>query len=152
MIRYAESGDFELLKRYEHGIREPELKSSIEAGRILVMFQGEDFAGWLRYNLFWDNIPFMNMLYFLEGYRGRGCGRELVGYWENEMAKKGYDVVLTSTLSNEQAQFFYRKNGYTDCGSLLLPGEPLEIIFLKRLRGRAEDILKNACIIPTDIV
>ena len=42
-------------------------------------------------------------------------------------------MVLTSTLSNEQAQFFYRKNGYTDCGSLLLPEEPLEIILRKDL-------------------
>lgn len=30
-------------------------------------------------------------------------------------------------------QFFYRKNGYVDCGLLLLPGEPLEIILLKNL-------------------
>lgn len=144
MIRHAERKDFELLKRYEHGIREQELKNSIEAGRILVMFQGEDLAGWLRYNLFWDNMPFMNMLYFLEGYRGKGYGGELVGVWEDEMSEKGYDMVLTSTLSNEPAQSFYRKNGYVDCGSLLLPGEALEIIFLKRLVDRHQyGIIKN---------
>ena len=49
------------------------------------------------------------------------------------MAKHGHKRVLTSTLSNEGAQFFYRKNGYTDCGALLLPDEPLEIILLKEL-------------------
>ena len=49
------------------------------------------------------------------------------------MAKRGCERVLTSTLSNEQAQFFYRKNGYVDCDSLLLPGEPLEIILRKEL-------------------
>ena len=49
------------------------------------------------------------------------------------MLKKRYKQVLTSTLSNERAQFFYRKNGYVDCGSLLLPREPLEIILLKHL-------------------
>ena len=42
-------------------------------------------------------------------------------------------VFPASTLSSEGAQFFYRKNGYLDCGSLLLPGEPLEIILLKEL-------------------
>ena len=49
------------------------------------------------------------------------------------MLKNGYKMVMTSTLSNEDAQFFYRKNGYVDCASLLLPKEPLEIIMLKNL-------------------
>jgi ribosomal protein S18 acetylase RimI-like enzyme len=47
------------------------------------------------------------------------------------MKKKGYEIVMTSTLSNEQAQHFYRKLGYKDSGSLLLENEPLEIIFTK---------------------
>lgn len=133
MIRYADEGDREILRKYEHCISDSELLNSILSRRILVMFREDAFAGWLRFNLFWDNTPFMNMLYFLEGYRGRGYGTELVAYWESEMRRMGHENVLTSTLSNEQAQFFYRKNGYADCGSLLLPEEPLEIIFLKRL-------------------
>lgn len=133
MIRYADEKDWEVLRKYEHGIGDTELKNSINAGRILVMFHEGVFMGWLRFNLFWDSIPFMNMLYFLDEYRGKGYGTELVGFWEKEMAENNYQQVLTSTLSNEQAQFFYRKNGYVDCGSLLLPGEPLEIIFLKNL-------------------
>lgn len=97
------------------------------------MFLNDVFIGWLRYHLFWDNVPFMNMLYFLEGYRGKGYGGQLIHYWEEEMVKSNYKRVLTSTLSNERAQFFYRKNGYVDCGALLLPDEPLEIILLKNL-------------------
>jgi len=50
------------------------------------------------------------------------------------MIKSGNDLVLTSTLSNEQAQHFYRKLGYKDCGCLLLESEPsLEIILCKKL-------------------
>lgn len=75
----------------------------------------------------------MNMLYFLEEYRGKGYGRQLTVFWEEEMRNNGFKMVLTSTLSNEQAQFFYRKIGYTDCGSLLLPKKPLEIIMRKYL-------------------
>lgn len=136
MIRYAEEKDFTILKGHDKHICEPELKNSITSQRILVLFEEDLFIGWLRYNLFWDNTPFMNMLYILEEYRGRGYGGRLVDFWEQEMARKNYELVLTSTLSDEQAQFFYRKKEYTDCGSLLLPGEPLEIIFLKRLRSK----------------
>lgn len=134
MIRYAGTGDFELLLKYEHCISEQELKNSIGAGRVAMAFERDAFAGWLRFGLFWDNTPFMNMLYVLEEYRGMGIGKRLTDFWEEEMGRAGYERVLTSTLSNEQAQFFYRKNGYTDCGSLLLPGDPLEIMMLKNLK------------------
>lgn len=133
MIRYADESDFEILKKYDKHISESELKNSINTKRVFIMFHNDNFIGWLRYNLFWDNMPFMNMLYLLEDYRGKGYGRQLVDFWEKEMSKNKYKVVLTSTLSNERAQFFYRKNGYVDCGSLLLPNEPLEIILLKNL-------------------
>lgn len=75
----------------------------------------------------------MNMLYINANYRNKGIGKELVLFWENEMKKKGYKFLMTSTLSNEEAQHFYRKLGYKDSGSLLLPNEPLEIIFIKKL-------------------
>ncbi|MDE6406836.1 MAG: GNAT family N-acetyltransferase [Lachnospiraceae bacterium] len=133
MIRYAVKTDFETVRKYDRHISETELQNAIYAKRVLVMDRNDCFVGWLRFNLFWDEIPFMNMLYLLEEYRGRGSGGRLVDFWEKEMADSGYKMVLTSTLSNEQAQFFYRKNGYVDCGSLLLPGEPLEIILRKDL-------------------
>ena len=44
-----------------------------------------------------------------------------------------YHLVMTSTISNENAQNFYRKLKYIDAGSLLLPNEPLEIIFIKNI-------------------
>ena len=133
MIRYAEETDILLLTEQDKHISREELKNSVCLKRILVLFVDEVFVGWLRYNLFWDNTPFMNMLYVTDSLRGKGYGKELVTFWENEMRRKGYDRVLTSTLSNEQAQSFYRKLGYTDIGSLLLPDEPLEIIFLKNI-------------------
>ena len=132
-IRYADIQDFSVLMEHDKHISEAELRNIIPAKRIFVIYQGDTFMGWLRFGLFWDNIPFMNMLYILDGYRGKGYGTELVSFWEKEMAKVGYNCVLTSTQSNERAQFFYRKIGYTECGALLLPKEPLEMFFIKDL-------------------
>ena len=133
MIRYADFEDEAVLKEHDRHISEAELRNSIRTKRILVMYQEDDFVGWLRFGLFWDNTPFMNMLYILDGYRRKGSGSSLVAFWEKEMEKENYKQVLTSTQSDEQAQFFYRKIGYAECGALLLPGEPLEIIFRKDL-------------------
>lgn len=134
MIRYANENDIELLSKYEEHISKEELDNVIKLQRVIIMFNDDKFVGWLRYNLFWDNTPFMNMLYFLDNERGKGYGKKLVSFWEKEMANKGYKFVLTSTQANEEAQFFYRKLNYIDTGSLLLPNEPLEIIFYKKLR------------------
>lgn len=101
MIRYAVQSDFESLCEYDRHISGDELQRSIDTQRVLVMFEGDSLIGWLRFSLFWDEIPFMNMLYLLEGYRGKGFGAQLTRRWEGEMAKRGHKRVLTSTLSNE---------------------------------------------------
>jgi len=75
----------------------------------------------------------MNMIYILENYQKKGIGKILTLHWENEMKQKGYENVLTSTLSNEEAQHFYRKMGYKEIGGFTYLDEPQEIIFHKRI-------------------
>lgn len=133
MIRYAELKDLETLKKLDHHISEKELIRSICSNHILVILEEKQIAGWLRYNLFWDNLPFMNLLFILEKYRNQKKGTELAVFWEEEMKAQGYKLVLVSTQKNEQGQFFYRKNGYVDCGSITLPDEPEELFLMKKI-------------------
>lgn len=132
-IRYASNEDYLFLITNDLHISEEELYKSIDDNKIIVLTLNDKIIGWLRYNLFWDNIPFMNMLYLLEEYRRVGLGSKLVSFWENEMKNKGYENVLTSTQSNEDAQYFYRKIGYKEIGGFTLENDPYEIIFEKRL-------------------
>lgn len=54
-----------------------------------------------------------------------------------KMANQGYKMIMTSTQVDENAQHFYRKLGYKDCGCLVLdiPGfeQPLEMFMVKAL-------------------
>ena len=81
-IRYAGNNDYLWLNEHDRLISDEILKQKIEAKEIYVVEVNKKLAGWLRYNLFWDNTPFMNLIYFLEKYRRKGIGRELVNYWE----------------------------------------------------------------------
>lgn len=94
-------------------------------------------VGLLRYNLFWDNIPFCTLLYVHAAQRGKGYGRRLMAYWEEDMRAQGHGMVLTSTQVDETAQHFYRKLGYKDCGGLVMdiPGyaQPMELFLCKKL-------------------
>ena len=132
-IRIANKSDLSILVHYDKHISADELAYSMMRERILIIEENNHLIGWLRYYLFWDNTPFMNMLYILEDYRGKRYGKVLTLFWEEKMKCLGYELVMTSTLSNEGAQHFYRKLGYRDAGSLLLPQEPLEIIFIKSI-------------------
>jgi len=117
----------------DHHVTEEVLRKKISDKEILIAESGNEIVGWFRFGYFWDNIPFMNMLIIEEDYRRKGIGRKLVHCWEEEMKMKKHKYVLTSTQSDEEAQHFYRKLGYNDAGSLILPGEVLEIIFIKTL-------------------
>lgn len=132
-IRIARKEDAKLILEYDKHITESELYLSISLARVIVVEYDNKFIGWMRWNLFWDNTPFMNMIYLIEDYQNKGYGKKLVTFWENLMKKNNYKLVMTSTLSNENAQHFYRKLKYIDSGSLILKDEALEIIFTKEL-------------------
>ena len=138
-IRVAAQTDLPFLRENDSHIADEELVSVVQRGRILVAEDSDNPIGWLRWGLFWDEIPFMNMLTVQSLNRGQGIGSALVRYWETQMRRAGYSTVLTSTLADESAQNFYRAMGYTDAGVLLLPGEPSEI-FLRRDLEPAPDL------------
>ncbi|GAA0064638.1 GNAT family N-acetyltransferase [Clostridium sp. CTA-1] len=133
-IEYASELDFQFILDNDRHVSKQLIKNKLKEKEIMIAKdQDNKIIGWLRYSYFWDNTPFMNMLYLNENYRNKGIGKKLVEFWETEMKSKGYELVMISTLSNEQAQHFYRKLGYKDAGSLLLDDEPLEIIFTKSI-------------------
>jgi ribosomal protein S18 acetylase RimI-like enzyme len=132
-IDFAGTGDLDFLTTQDRHLSSGVLELKVERREILVLRHDGLRAGVLRFGYFWDEIPFMNLLWVREGLRSRGFGTRLVASWEDEMRESGHEMVMTSTLSSERAQHLYRRLGYKDCGSLLMPDEPLEILFSKRL-------------------
>ena len=70
-------------------------------------------------------------------YQGKGYGKQLIQYWENDMKRRGYEMLLTSTQVDEKAQHFYRKLGYKDCGGFVIDipqyAQPMEMFFIKSI-------------------
>jgi len=133
MIRIAKHSDVPFLSEHDRRIPLERLEHKIDTGQVYVYMEAESPLGWLRFSHFWDLIPFMDMLFILEDHRGRGIGRRIVDRWESDMFAAGTDLVLTSTQADEQAQHFYRKLGYEDCGALFLPIQlPAEVFLCKK--------------------
>jgi len=130
---YANKTHLNWLQTQEKHISPEQLFRKIQSQQILLVILEKEPVGWLRFGLFWDEIPFMNLLFILPEFRKRKLGTNLVQFWESEMQQQAYKMAMTSTQADETAQHFYRKLGYIDTGSLCLETQPLEIIFRKPL-------------------
>lgn len=130
----ATDSDYEYIRQHDRHISEHLISSKISRNEIYI-FQNEHKVnvGWMRHGYFWDNTPFLNMIWIDEPYRSNGLGRRALLFWEDEMKQRGFQLVMTSTQANEGAQHFYRKLDYRDAGCLLLEDEPLEILLTKKL-------------------
>lgn len=120
-IRYILKNDKTFWFTLDEHLPENEFLIKVRDKRGYIISDDDKPVGVMRYNLFWDNTPFLTFLYFNELYRGKGYGKRAMEFWESEMRNLGYKVVMTSTQIDEQAQHFYRKLGYVDRGGLFLP-------------------------------
>ncbi|MBW7883533.1 MAG: GNAT family N-acetyltransferase [Caldilineaceae bacterium] len=132
-IRFAGEMDLTYLIANDRHVTPETVREKVMRGEIIVVSDGRELLGWLRFGYFWDVIPFINMLAIEAPFRRQGIGRRLVLFWEASMRDRQHGRVMTSTQSNEEAQHFYRKLGYRECGALILDPEPLEILFVKTL-------------------
>ena len=132
-IRYLNNDDKKFWYSLDRHLPEAEFDSKVRTKTGYVLLKDGKPAGLMRYNLFWDNTPFCTMMFVDEEYRGQGLGTKLMRNWENDMKSRGYTLLLTSTQSDETAQHFYRKLGYTDCGCLLLERQAAEIFLSKAI-------------------
>lgn len=134
-IRYVQAGDKDFWYSLDRHLPESEFMEKVNTGRGYVLLEDGTPRGLLRYGLFWDNTPFCNLLFIEKAYRNKGYGRQLMEYWERDMMRQGYGMLMTSTQVDETAQHFYRKLGYKDCGGFVvdLPGyeQPMELFLIK---------------------
>ena len=134
-IRYVQIKDKEFWFSLDKHMSEQEFNNKVRDNRGYVILKDNKPIGLLRYNLFWDNTPFCNLIYINGDFQGKGYGKMLIQHWENDMKSQGFGMLLTSTQVDEDAQHFYRKLGYKDCGGLIIDNpkyeQPMELFLSK---------------------
>ena len=113
-IRYLKSSDKTFWYRLDQHLPEKEFDNKVQTKRGYILLLNDKPIGLLRYNLFWDNTPFCTMVFVDWEYQRKGYGRKLIEYWEHDMKAQGYQMLLTSTQVDEEAQHVYRKLGYKE--------------------------------------
>ena len=133
-ITPATEKDLTAITAYDRHIPRERLLGCIQRGLVTVLRSEDRILGVLRWNLFWQSIPFLDLIYIDEAYRGQGWGSKMMADWEDSMKAMGYSYVMLSTQEDETAKYFYEKLGYHRIGAFLPPEQNAdEIMYLKEL-------------------
>ncbi len=146
IIELAQGKDKQKIAKLDCHIPSPRLGECIRNGQVYVLKDDsiknggqnhrlkDPVVGVLRYSLFWQTIPFLDLLYIDKSYRRMGYGTEMMREWENAMTMLRYKYVMTSTQADEEAWIFYEKLGYRKVGGFFPPEqEAEEWMYLKQL-------------------
>jgi len=126
--------DLDAVRSYDRHIPADRLWECIRNQQVYILKDGTDILGVLRYSLFWQAIPFLDLLYLDENFRGKGYGRQMMARWEQDMKGAGFTHCMLSTQSDESGKFFYEKLGYRQIGAFLPPDQDAdELMYLKVL-------------------
>lgn len=107
-------------------LSENEFELKVRDKRCYMLYYDDKRIGVMVFNLIFDFIPFLTLMYLEEAYQKKGYGTKAMRHWENEMRLLGYKMIMVSTQVNENAQHFYRKLGYKDMGSIVMNIPPYE--------------------------
>ena len=133
-IRLAVTEDKAKILQYDRHIHHTKVGECIHNGLVDVLCDCDKIVGVLRWNLFWQSIPFLDLLYIDEAYRGQGWGSKMMENWEDSMKVMGYPYVMLSSQEDETAKYFYEKLGYRRIGAFLPPEQEAdEVMYLKEL-------------------
>ena len=133
-IRTAVPADLDGIRNYDRHIPAARLEDCIRRGQVVVLEDNGKILGVLRWNLFWQSLPFLDLIFLDDALRGQGWGTDMMALWEINMAEQGFRHVLLSTQEDETSKFFYERLGYTLCGDFLPPDQDArELMYRKEL-------------------
>lgn len=101
IIEPAQGKDKRKIAKLDSHITSPRLGECVWNGQVFVLKDDsiknggqnhrvkDPVVGVLRYSLFWQTIPFLDLLYIDEDYRNRGFGTQMMHEWESLMATQG---------------------------------------------------------------
>ncbi len=134
-IGFAQENDLEDILTIDNWLDHEKATTKIRLQEIIIMRQAHQIIGMLRFSYFWDQIPFINLLWIEPSMRNQRCGTQMLTWFEEHMKHENHRNIMTSSLASESGQHFFRKQGFEDCGSLLIEKEGTEIVFKKTIKA-----------------
>ena len=100
MVRYVEDLDKAAWQLLDHALSDAVFYEKVRNRQGYVCVCDGRIIGILRFNLFWDTIPFCTLLRIEDALQGHGFGRQLMERWEHDMKCLGYRLCSASAGHN----------------------------------------------------
>jgi L-amino acid N-acyltransferase YncA len=109
------------------------LQAAIAGGRVAIALMGGEVAGYVRWEWFWDRIPYCVFARVQPAHQRSGAGRALYAFVEDGLRGRGCDFWLSSTEEpNDRSLRFHRALGFRLIGALSDLGQESREIFLRK--------------------
>jgi ribosomal protein S18 acetylase RimI-like enzyme len=136
-VGYASLQDLPWLMENDGYVSADWVERCINHQEYITVSEGNHNLGFLRFSLFWGEIPYMSLIMVKPDHQKRGIGTAMFNFWEQAMREKGAKVLLTSSDYDElDPQAWHKRNGFEACGQLTFGTfQPTpEIFFVKNLK------------------
>lgn len=110
------------------------LHKAIAEGKMLVAeTEGDGVVAYVRWDNFWDSIPYCLTLRVKPHHQRRGIGRRLFERIEATFRERGCTFWLSSTEeTNEDSQRFHESCGFRPIGMLSELGQDVREVFYRK--------------------
>ena len=96
------------------------LAVKIERGEIFLAERAGALAGYLRLEYLWSMIPFVGLIWVVEGQRRQGAGKALLAFVEDYLREGGHGALYSSSQADEpEPQTWHRHVGFEECGFVM---------------------------------
>jgi N-acetylglutamate synthase-like GNAT family acetyltransferase len=140
-IRFATLDDLHFVAQDQY-IPFDIVKRKIELQEVIIAEINSEPVGYLRLEYLWSAIPYIALIRVAAEHRGKGVGKAMLRYTEDQLREKGHEELYSSSQVNEaEAQRWHRGEGFEECGMIagINEGGIGELIFRKQLKERQEE-------------
>ena len=133
---FASEEDVDYLANNDHLSRE-KVEGKLKRKEYIIVKQGNEYMGFLRFSLFWSEIPYIDVISVEDEHQRKGVGKSMVELLEDFAVKNGQKIIMSSSEQEEpEPQKWHKKIGFHEAG-IINDFSPIqdvpEVIFIKKI-------------------
>ncbi len=135
-IYFADINDIDYLAKHEH-LSKKKVEEKINRKEYIVSRDNNEYFGFLRFSLFWSEIPYIDLIKVEDKHQKKGIGKSMVKLLEKYAIEHDQKLIMSSSQQDEsKPQEWHKKIGFKEMG-IVNDFSPIqkvpEIIFIKKV-------------------